>query len=149
MNFIKKWIAPVAIAASMTSVTGTAKADDGATINHCWGQLAAHLGTNGIMGTHSNAHSPFTPDPGDGGRTGVGNVSKNFHDNSGNDGTGQALANGAQGHHAINNGALLGQNAFLANPFLVIVFGVDGTEPEFQIDPLECTSSGNSNNGPD
>jgi hypothetical protein len=60
----------------------------------------------GIMGEHSSSHGVFTPDPGEGGRVGVGNSSKDdprfqldFDDpsvvnNNGNGG-------GSQGGHAI------------------------------------------------
>jgi len=77
-----------------------AAAQDDATLNHCWGDIAADVGRAGLMGEHSNAASPFTPDPGEGGRRGVGNVSKeDFGD----------LSAGGQGQHAITNGQRLEQ----------------------------------------
>jgi hypothetical protein len=46
-----------------------------AQINQAWGQIIAHMGQEGIMGEHSSSHGFFTPDPGEGGRDGVGNSS--------------------------------------------------------------------------
>lgn len=76
-------------------------AQDDATLNHCWGDIASQVAQSGIMGEHSSAAGTFTPDPGDGGRTGVGNVSKNFGD----------LSDGSQGTHAIVNGGRLGADS--------------------------------------
>lgn len=139
MCFLKKWVvAGVFIIASMAGIADSANAQffppvptvdpgmgDDATLNHCWGQLASHLGKNGIMGLHSSAHGAFTPNPGDGGRKGVGNVSKEEHGD---------LSAGGQGIHAISVGSLLGAS-FTAGL------------PEGSIDPIDCTASGNSNNG--
>lgn len=74
--------------------------------NQLWGCLASTFAQSetGAMGNHSSAHSRFTPDPGEGGRRGIGNVSKEDHSDLEG---GQALANGAQGDHALRNNALL------------------------------------------
>ena len=79
--------------------TGVAYAADDATLNHCWGQITKEFQAFGEpgMGDHASAHSPFTPDPGEGGRRGVGNVSKEEH----GDPLVNGLGDGAQGKHAI------------------------------------------------
>jgi hypothetical protein len=79
-------------------VAGPAAAQDGASLNRCWGDIASDVGSAGLMGEHSSAHSPFTPDPGEGGRRGVGNVSKEDFG---------PLSEGGQGQHAITNGERL------------------------------------------
>lgn len=105
-------------AAAALSFTATAAfAGPGAKINRCWGELAAHMGQNGIMGKHSSSHGFFTPDPGEGGRRGVGNVSKEDHG---------PLSEGGQGQHAIEVGHLLGA------PFFAHL-------PEGQIEPMDCS----------
>jgi hypothetical protein len=75
-------------------------------LNRFWGQTIKEMAGAGIMGEHSSSHGVFTPDPGEGGRVGVGNSSKDdprfqldFDDpsvvnNNGNGG-------GSQGGHAI------------------------------------------------
>lgn len=75
--------------------TGVASAASDATLNKCWGQVTKEFQAFGEpgMGEHASAHSPFTPDPGEGGRRGVGNVTKEEHG---------ALSEGGQGMHAIN-----------------------------------------------
>lgn len=70
-------------------LTGAAYAADDATLNRCWGQVTKQFAP---LGDHASAHSPVTPDPGEGGRRGVGNVSKEDHG---------ALSEGGQGKHAI------------------------------------------------
>lgn len=112
----------IAIAMGTSSV---AEADSPANNNVCWGKGASHLAKSGIMGEHTSAHGTFTPDPGDGGRRGVGNVSKEEHGD---------LSQGGQGRHAVNVGIFLGRDDL---PFLA------GT-PEGSIEPFECTSPGNS-----
>jgi hypothetical protein len=74
--------------------------------NQLWGCLASKFAQSetGQMGEHSSAQSSFTPDPGDGGRRGVGNVSKEDHSDLEG---GEALANGAHGDHALRNNRLL------------------------------------------
>lgn len=107
-------------AAAALSLTATAAfAGPEANINRCWGELAAHMGQNGIMGKHSSSHGFFTPDPGEGGRRGVGNVSKEEHG---------PLPEGGQGHHAIEVGHLLGAD-FLKRLGL----------PEGDVDAIDCS----------
>jgi hypothetical protein len=76
------------------SAAGTAYAAPEAKLNHCWGQVTKEFQAVGEpgMGDHASSHSPFTPDPGEGGRRGVGNVSKEDHGD---------LSDGGQGMHAI------------------------------------------------
>jgi hypothetical protein len=76
------------------SAAGTAYAAPEAKLNHCWGQVTKEFQAFGEpgLGEHANAASPFTPDPGEGGRRGVGNVSKEEHGD---------LSDGGQGMHAI------------------------------------------------
>ena len=82
------------------SAPGAAYAADDATLNHCWGQITKEFQAFGEpgMGDHASAHSNFTPDPGEGGRRGVGNVSKEDH----GDPEVNGLGDGAQGAHAID-----------------------------------------------
>jgi len=79
-----------------------------AQLNQAWGSVASQLAQTGIMGEHTSAAGAFTPDPGDGGRQGVGNVSTSDPDfvPVGQDSI--SLSGGAQGMHATYNGALLG-----------------------------------------
>lgn len=91
-------------------------AQDDATLNRCWGDIASQVAESGIMGAHSSSSGTFTADPGEGGRTGVGNVSKTFGD----------LSDGSQGTHAIVNGARLGAET------------LPDDIPESTIGPLEC-----------
>lgn len=106
-------------AAVFAFTTTSALAAPEAKINRCWGELAAHMGQNGVMGKHSSAHGFFTPDPGEGGRRGVGNVSKEEHG---------PLSEGGQGLHAIEVGHLLGA------PFLKRL-GL----PEGDVEPIDCS----------
>lgn len=81
-----------------------------AQLNQLWGQIIAELGDLGVMGEHSSAAGAFTPDPGDGGRAGAGNVSMDnlrfqFPDG---DLTDNNLADGGQGLHAVFQAARLG-----------------------------------------
>jgi hypothetical protein len=80
-----------------------------ANLNQFWGDIASDLGNAGIMGQHSSSHGTFTPNPGDGGRQGVGNLSKNDprFDNTGLD-SHTNLADGGQGLHATFQAARLG-----------------------------------------
>ena len=96
--------------------SSAALAQDDATLNACWGDIASQVARSGIMGQHSSSHGLFTPDPGEGGRTGVGNVSKNFGD----------LSSGAQGTHAIVNGGRLGADSLPPDI------------PEANVGPFEC-----------
>lgn len=73
---------------------GVVSAADDATMNRCWGQTTkqfAALGgeTHPGLGEHASDPPGFTP--GDGGRRGVGNVSKDHGE----------LSEGGQGMHAI------------------------------------------------
>jgi hypothetical protein len=91
--------ATVALGAGL-SATGVVYAADDATLNQCWGELTKQFQAFGKpgLGEHANADSGFTPDPGDGGRRGVGNVSKEDFDDIG---LGDIdLSDGAQGVHA-------------------------------------------------
>jgi hypothetical protein len=94
----KMLFATVALSAGLSG-TGVVHAADDATLNHCWGQVTKEFQAVGDpgLGDHASSHSPFTPDPGEGGRRGVGNVSK---EDFGGDLTG-ANGDGAQGEHAI------------------------------------------------
>jgi hypothetical protein len=81
---------------------GAAYAAPDAKLNHCWGQVTKEFQAFNEpgMGDHASAHSFVTPTPtalgGDDepplGRRGVGNVSKEEHDD---------LSDGGQGKHAI------------------------------------------------
>jgi hypothetical protein len=90
---IQMLFATVALGAGL-SATGVVYAADDATLNHCWGQITKEFQASGEpgLGEHASSHSPFTPDPGEGGRRGVGNVSKEDHGD---------LSEGGQGMHAI------------------------------------------------
>lgn len=107
----------ITASAALALSAAAASASPEATLNRCWGELAAYMGENGIMGQHSSAHGFFTPDPGEGGRKGVGNVTKEEHSDP---------SEGGQGEHAIVVGALLGA------PFLAGL-------PEGSVPPAECS----------
>lgn len=80
-----------------------------AQLNQFWGDIASQLGSLGVMGEHSSSHGVFTPDPGDGGRQGVGNVSKTDLRFLNPDELGENnLANGGQGLHAVFQALRLG-----------------------------------------
>ena len=77
-----------------------------ANTNQCWGDITKQFAQTGTLGEH--ASSPPGVEPGEG-RQGVGNVSKDNHSPSEDvEGTGQALAGGAQGQHAMDVGEPLG-----------------------------------------
>ena len=133
MNRILKPLALGVVTAIGLGAPGAAYGNSPANNNVCWGKAASHLATSGIMGKHSSAHGAFTPDPGTGGRRGVGNVSKEDHGDPTAPGGG--MSQGAQGQHAVNVGINLGRDDL---PFLA------GT-PEGSIEPFECNSPGNSN----
>jgi hypothetical protein len=105
-------------------------------LNQLWGNISSQVAQEGAMGEHSSAHGtstlePFS-DPLDPSRDGVGNVSKNRFEPPGTEeGTGDALAGGAQGLHAVLQGALLG------SPTL------PQTSIEAQIGPLLSDTHGN------
>lgn len=83
--------------------TGVAHAGPAATLNSCWGQVTkefAALGP-GTIGEHSSALSPFTPDPGEGGRKGVANQSR-FLEEIGVVENGEP-SEGGNGAHALAN----------------------------------------------
>ena len=85
-----------------------------ATLNRFWGEIASLLGQNGVMGEHSSSHGVFTPDPGEGGRTGVGNLSKdnpNFQPPDDFVLSESSLSAGSQGLHALFQAARLGDPA--------------------------------------
>ena len=85
-----------------------------ATLNRFWGEIASLLGQNGVMGEHSSSHGVFTPDPGEGGRTGVGNLSKdnpNFQPPDEFVLSESSLSAGSQGLHALFQAARLGDPA--------------------------------------
>jgi hypothetical protein len=74
-----------------------------ATMNSCWGQVTkafAALGP-GTIGEHSRASSPFTADPGDGGRRGVANQSRHLEEIGATD-VGEP-GQGGNGDHALAN----------------------------------------------
>jgi hypothetical protein len=74
------------------SATGASYAADDATLNRCWGQITKEFQALGEPGLGEHASSPPGFEPGEGGRRGVGNVSKEDHG---------ALSEGGQGLHAI------------------------------------------------
>jgi hypothetical protein len=75
---------------------GAAHAAPEAQHNQCWGDITAQFAQTGTLGEHSSDPPGFTP--GEGGRSGVGNVSK-----------GDApLSEGGQGVHAERVGGPLG-----------------------------------------
>ena len=86
----------------------TVESNNAANLNSFWGGIAHQLGNAGVMGDHSSSHGTFTPNPGDGGRQGVGNLSKTDprFDNSASDGNN--MADGGQGFHAVFQAARLG-----------------------------------------
>lgn len=91
---------------TLGAVTITAK--NPAQLNSFFGSIASQLGQSGIMGEHSSSHGVFTPDPGDGGRAGVGNTSKKVAAFQNPEGTGNPLSDGAQGLHALFQALRLG-----------------------------------------
>lgn len=93
-----------AVIAVAMGASSAAQADSPANNNVCWGQgikAFAQQGDTGLGG-HASAQSNVTPDPGDGGRRGVGNVSKEDF---------APLSEGGQGIHAVTVGQ------FLPEPF--------------------------------
>jgi hypothetical protein len=91
--------ATVAVGAAL-SATGVVYAADDATLNQCWGETTKQFaqvddGQPGL-GEHSSSPPGFTP--GEGGRQGVGNVSKGHGD----------LSAGGQGMHANAVGPQMG-----------------------------------------
>jgi hypothetical protein len=91
--------------------TYTFTADNAANVNRFWGDIASDLGNAGIMGEHTSAAGAFTPDPGDGGRTGVGNLSRDNPDFQNLElDSNTNLADGGQGLHGVYQAALLGSD---------------------------------------
>jgi len=84
-------------------------ANNPAQLNSLWGGTIQQLGQTGIMGEHSSSHGVFTPDPGTGGRQGVGNLSKTDEDFHNPVGTGNNLSQGGNGLHALYQGVRLGE----------------------------------------
>jgi hypothetical protein len=83
------------------SATGVVYAADDATLNRCWGQTTKQFAQadDGQPGIGEHSSSPPGFEPGEGGRRGVGNVSKEDH---------APLSQGGQGVHAIAVGAQMG-----------------------------------------
>ena len=96
MNRPIKMLSATLVLGAGLGAAGAAYAAPEAKLNRCWGQITKQFAP---LGDHASAHSPFTPDPGEGGRRGVGNVSKEDHG---------ALSEGGQGEHAIAVGEPLG-----------------------------------------
>jgi hypothetical protein len=97
-----KMVSATLVLGAGLSATGAAYAADDATFNQCWGQTTkefAALGgpTHPGLGEHASDPPGFTP--GEGGRLGVGNVSKT------DPRFGGELSEGAQGDHAVFVGA--------------------------------------------
>lgn len=94
MNRPIKMVSATLVLGAGLGAAGAAYAAPEAKLNHCWGQITKQFQAVGEpgLGDHASSHSPFTPDPGEGGRRGVGNVSKEDHG---------ALSEGGQGTHAI------------------------------------------------
>ena len=84
------------------------EAKNPATLNALWGVAASNLAQQGVMGEHSSSHGFFTPNPGDGGRQGVGNVSKDDPNFQNPEGVGNNLADGGQGLHGLFQSLRLG-----------------------------------------
>lgn len=99
MNRPIKMLSATLVLGAGLGATGASHAAPAAKLNHCWGQVTKEFQAFGEpgMGDHASSHSPFTPNPGDGGRRGVGNVSKEDH----GDPLVNGLGDGAQGKHAI------------------------------------------------
>jgi hypothetical protein len=68
-----------------------------ATENRCWGDITSQFAQTGTFGQHASDPPGFTP--GEGGRRGVGNVSKEDFG---------PLSEGGQGEHAEEVGGVLG-----------------------------------------
>jgi hypothetical protein len=89
-------------------------ADNPAQLNQFWGSVNSQLAQTGIHGEHTSAAGAFTPDPGDGGRAGVGNLSKTDEDFINPQGSHNVnTADGGNGLHAAYNGSLLGHPELL------------------------------------
>jgi hypothetical protein len=83
------------LAGFVLAAFSAAQAQDDATLNHCWGDIASDLAQleTGLMGQHSRHDSIMRPPQEQGeGREGVGNVSTDQHG---------PLSEGGQGTHAI------------------------------------------------
>jgi len=93
---IKMLIATVMLGAGLGAM-GVAYAAPEAKKNKCWGQVTKQFAATGTIGEHSSDPPGF--EPGEGGREGVGNVSKDEHD---------PLSEGGQGEHAIVVGTQMG-----------------------------------------
>ena len=90
-----------AVLATGLGASGAARAADDATMNQCWGettkQFAQVEDSQPGLGEHSSSPPGF--EPGEGGRRGVGNVSKEDHGD---------LSAGGQGMHANAVGPQMG-----------------------------------------
>src|SRR4029077_18951115 len=92
----------------------TVESQNAANLNSFWGGIASQLAQSGIMGEHTSEAGAFTPNAGDGGRQGVGNLSKDdprFDNPTADSQTN--LADGGQGFHAVFQAARLGDPAHL------------------------------------
>jgi hypothetical protein len=92
----------------------TVESQNAANLNSFWGGIASQLAQSGIMGEHTSEAGAFTPNAGDGGRQGVGNLSKTdprFDNPTADSQTN--LADGGQGFHAVFQAARLGDAAHL------------------------------------
>ena len=84
------------------------EAHNPAMLNALWGVAASNLATQGIMGEHSSRPASSRPNAGDGGRQGVGNVSKDDPNFLNPEGVGNNLADGGQGLHGLFQSLRLG-----------------------------------------
>jgi hypothetical protein len=114
------------------------EANNPAQLNSLWGSTVSTLGSLGIMGEHSSSHGTFTPDPGTGGRTGVGNLSKDDPDFHNPVGEGNNLSQGGSGLHGIYQSVRLGEPGLPpgveadASPFLA-----EARNPNVHITPVD------------
>lgn len=80
-----------------------------AQLNQMWGNIASQFGQSGTMGEHTSEAGVFTPDAGEGGRAGVGNLSNDDVRFDNPDAESQTnLADGGNGLHAVFQAARLG-----------------------------------------
>ena len=103
----RSYILTPAVLAMSTVVATAALGASSATLNQCWGDIAAQMGEGGFMGVHSAASSPFNPTPEDP-RIGVANQGINI-------GAGEPGV-GGNGQHAITVGGLAFHEPTATNP---------------------------------
>jgi hypothetical protein len=101
MNRPIKMLSATLVLGAGLSAPGAAYAADDATFNQCWGETTKEFAQDPLSQPGIGEHSKDPPgfNPGDGGRLGVGNVSKT------DPRFGGELSEGAQGDHAIFVGA--------------------------------------------